>query len=104
MFDLLQLFGKYDLAWSTSHGLALFIMMFIMGLLYGVKEYLNMPIMATIGISVFFLIHILNYFLFLKNDKYKEVIEYYKKEPKNRKVIGRLSTVTVMSVIIYSLF
>ncbi|MES2654046.1 MAG: hypothetical protein V4620_00555 [Bacteroidota bacterium] len=104
MFDLLQQFGNYDLAWGASHGLALFIGLCILNSLYLIGEYMNVKTMGALGVSTFLIIHIINYFLFLKDNKYKEVIEYYNKEPKNQKKIGRFIVIIMTVILIYSLF
>lgn len=103
-YDLLKLTGNYDLAWGASHFLAFNLMLLGFIILSFFKESMNFISLGIGGVSGFLIAHLINYFIFLKNDKYKIVIEYYHKESKQQQKIGRLVTIMVVAVLIYSLY
>lgn len=103
-YDLLKLRGNFDLAWGASHYLALFYGLFSVNLILNFSRPNEKIWMKVLGIAIFFLIHVLNYFLFLKDGKYKSIIEHYGKESKRQGTIGKWATVIVTIGLIYSLF
>ncbi len=103
-FDLIKLTGSYDLAWGASHCLSLFLSLFIVNLMEVFKENIEWKTLGFVGLFIYVSIHIINYLIFLKEDKYKDIIENYSKETKQQRRIGRLSGITLILLVIYAIF
>lgn len=103
-YDLLSLTGTYDLAWGASHFMALILGVLTMRVLFFYGELLNVFTMGIFGVGSFLSLHILNYFVFLKNNRCREIVKQYAKETSTTKKLGRLILVITVAALIYSLF
>ncbi len=89
-YDLMKLTGNYDLAWGASHFLALFLGILNIKILNSSGIINNFEKEATIGLIFYLGIHLLNYFLILKQDKFKLIIFPYTQQ--NLIVLGFFRT------------
>ena len=103
-YDLMKLTGNYDLAWGASHFLALFLGILNIKIINSLGIINNFEKEATIGLIFYFGIHLLNYFLFLKQDKFKLIISLYSAESNSVRILGRLTIIILFVMLIYSLF
>ncbi|MCF8258740.1 MAG: hypothetical protein K9J06_14385 [Flavobacteriales bacterium] len=103
-FDLIKLTGNYDIVWGASHFLALFVGITVLRILFFFEKHLDAISMGGVVVAAFIISHGVNYFFFVKKDKYKNIIEYYDKESKRKKIIGRLVSIAVVTVLLGSLF
>jgi hypothetical protein len=103
-FDLIKLTGNYDLAWGASHLMSLTFSLFLVNLMILFKEDVEFNILGIAGVLTFILIHIINYLVFLNKEEYKNIIDNYSKESKQQRRIGRISSIMILLVLIYSLF
>jgi len=103
-YDLLSLTGNYDLPWGASHFLSLIlgVTTFRILLEYFKHSYKNFA--GITGLSIFLLLELLNYFLFLRKDKYLEIQSEYKNEPRKTKRFARVVFILLLVGGIYSLF
>jgi hypothetical protein len=103
-YDIIKLTGDYDLTWGASHFLSFFISLFIFDLILLFKWNIGQQALGFLGVLFFVFFHVLNYFFFLKGDKYKVVLEMYNLESKQTRLIGRLTILLSLVILIYIIF
>lgn len=106
-YDLLSLTGNYDLAWGASHFLALFLTLLIGSIFLhcGIQKYIiEWKILGFGGIVLFLVFHLVNYFLFLKEENYKKVINNFSNEMYNSRIQGRIISIAAIIILVYFLF
>ncbi len=104
VYDLLSLTGNYDLEWGASHFIAANFTIFIEVIFLIFFIELEITVIGYSSVLLFLLIHLLNYFLFLKNDRYKIIITKYQKEPRFVKISGRIILCFLFIALMYSCF
>ena len=104
VFDLLGLTGNYDLPWGASHALSLFISLLVFNVTLRVQDNLDYTLVAICGVIMFLMLHVVHYFIFLKEDKYESIIGFFSNESKSSRAAGRFVTITLMGAIIYLSF
>lgn len=103
-FDLIQLTGNYDVGWGASNFLVILIALFLAKLLSYFKDLMTIQIFGVFSVSMFIILHIINYFVFIKDKKYLGIVKEYVGESKVQKRVGRLVVITAIIVLVYSLF
>lgn len=103
-YDLLGLSGNYDLAWGASHFTSMFFSILILKFLLILNLTLEWHQYGVLGVIIFILFHLLNYFIFLRESRYKAVVDSYSNEGILQRIIGRSLSITFMLILVYSLF
>lgn len=73
----------------------------LIGFIFEINDY---TFAAYFGLFIYFVLISINYFIFLKDDKYKKIVNNFIKESSLKKRISRTILVAFIFFIIYSLF
>lgn len=103
-FDLVQLTGNYDLAWGVSNFLVILLALFLAKLLSFFKDLMTLQVFWVFSVSMFLILHVINYFVVIKDKKYLGIVKEYAGESKVQKRVGRLVGIMAIIVLVYSLF
>jgi hypothetical protein len=105
-YDLLRITGNYDLAFGASHFLSLFQAALVSILLTLIIQGSDLPLSFTVTlfVLVFLTFEFVNYFIFVKNGFYAEVVERFESENKIRKYSWRVVVLTATAILVYQLF
>lgn len=103
-YDLLGLTGKYDLAWSASYFMGVFLALIVFNILINFKYSLGSLMLSLSGMSVFAIVLIINYFIFLKGNGYRDIILNNKHESEYHRLIGRWALVLSYILFVLNLF
>ena len=105
-YDLLSLTGKFDLAFGASHLLSIMCTLVIQFLLLkvGVHDEAGQFTFILSSLFLFAIIHLINYSAFLKQNRYKAVIDKFRNESKGKMLIARTLSIILMISLMYSLF
>lgn len=98
VYKALSKIGKFQLPIITKHNISLMEMYFIYGIILIVYEVFKLPklIIYITGIFIF-LVVIFNDIVFLRKDKYKQILLMFENETKQQK---RISSIIVISIYI----
>lgn len=103
-YDLLKLTGNYDLAWGASHFMAFSLMMAVFNILHYFREWVDIITLGIFGLITFVLIHVLNFFIFLRESRFEAILKEFDKESRISKKTGRIITFLTFIILACGLF
>jgi hypothetical protein len=103
-FDFLRLTGRYDLAWGASNFLSLLISIFVVKVMTSIIHFSSWKLIGAFSLPIYFGLLVVNYFLFLKKEKYIKIIESLEAESPQSRKNSRIIAVLIIGLLVYSLF
>lgn len=105
-YDLISLTGNYDLAWGASHFMSFTLCLLLINMYSAFNIYNIFSIQQTSAIFLFtfLFLELFNYIIFVKHEKYMEIVASHKEENSNLKLVGRVLLSAALVNLIYRLF